>query len=155
MQNTTPEQFEALAAAMRRSPDLRVRQGSQWDPIAISINHEGRPYTTAYKEELTEEEVVLQQNILLSLMELFPGTEWEMQVDKSSLTYGMSSVKGPPPQLGGLYIEFVIDRRVTCERVVVDTETVVEEVPDPEAPKVRREVEKEIVEWRCHGWVEE
>lgn len=54
---------------------------------------------------------------------------------------------------GPMRLHVYIDRNEVCDRVVVGTETVVEKGPDPEAvaalPVVEREVEREIVEWRC------
>lgn len=55
---------------------------------------------------------------------------------------------------GPVSVTGYIDREQVCERVVVGHETVIEAGPDPDAvaalPVVEREVEREIVEWRCH-----
>lgn len=54
---------------------------------------------------------------------------------------------------GPVTLAAYIEREQVCDRVVVGTEVVVETGPDPEAvaalPVVEREVEREIVEWRC------
>lgn len=54
---------------------------------------------------------------------------------------------------GPVTLAAYIEREQVCDRVVVGTEMVVETGPDPEAvaalPVVEREVEREIVEWRC------
>jgi hypothetical protein len=53
----------------------------------------------------------------------------------------------------GLGVLVIADRDEVCERVVVGTETVTEERPDPEAlaalPTVTVTEEREVVEWRC------
>ena len=55
---------------------------------------------------------------------------------------------------GPVALQAYAERGQVCERVVVSTETVVEEVPDPEAlakvPTVQVAREVEQVEWRCH-----
>lgn len=52
-------------------------------------------------------------------------------------------------EFGAIQLAVTVDRSQVCERVVVGTETVTEEVPDPNAPKVKRPVTREIVEWKC------
>lgn len=54
---------------------------------------------------------------------------------------------------GGVSVDLQTDRDEVCERVVVDTREIVEEVPDPVAvaalPKVKQTRVEEIVEWKC------
>lgn len=53
----------------------------------------------------------------------------------------------------GVSVDLQTDRDEVCERVVVDTREIVEEIPDPEAvaklPKVKQTRVEEIVEWKC------
>lgn len=49
----------------------------------------------------------------------------------------------------GVDWEVTTGREAVCERVVVGTEIVEEEVPDPDAPRITVTTEKEIVEWKC------
>jgi len=53
--------------------------------------------------------------------------------------------------LRGLRIQLTAKRDLVCERVVIGTETVVEQVPDPavEVPMVEVVREQEVVQWRC------
>lgn len=57
-------------------------------------------------------------------------------------------------RLHGLKIKLTAWRAQVCERVVVDTREVTEEVPDPEAlaevPKVKQRRTVETIEWRCN-----
>lgn len=54
---------------------------------------------------------------------------------------------------GAVSVDFQTDREEVCERVVVDTREIVEEVPDPEQvaklPKVKQTRVEEIAEWKC------
>lgn len=54
---------------------------------------------------------------------------------------------------GGVSVDLQTDRDEVCDRVVVDTREIVEEIPDPEAvaklPKVKQTRVEEIVEWKC------
>lgn len=54
---------------------------------------------------------------------------------------------------GPVTVSGYLPREEVCDRVVIGTEKVIEKGPDPEAvaalPVVEREVEREIVEWRC------
>ena len=55
-------------------------------------------------------------------------------------------------ELGGLHVQVVVDQAAVCERVVVGTETVTREVPDPDAapvPTVTVTETVEKVEWQC------
>ncbi len=53
----------------------------------------------------------------------------------------------------GFTVDLQTDRDEVCERVVVDTREIVEEVPDPVAvaalPLVKQTRVEEIVEWKC------
>lgn len=55
--------------------------------------------------------------------------------------------------LGPVKVQFIADRDEVCERVVVGTREVTEEVPDPDAlaavPKITVTKTVEDVEWRC------
>ncbi|GGM84975.1 hypothetical protein GCM10012275_64670 [Longimycelium tulufanense] len=55
--------------------------------------------------------------------------------------------------VGGIKVEVLARRNEVCERIVVGTREVVEEVPDPEAmaavPTVKRKRTEEIVRWEC------
>lgn len=59
---------------------------------------------------------------------------------------------------GFMKLEILARRTEVCERVVVDTVEVVEEVPDPEVlatvPKVTVTRTEEIVEWQCRPLLE-
>ena len=50
---------------------------------------------------------------------------------------------------GPVKLRFVFWRDAVCTKRVVKTETVEETVPDPDAPKVTRLREREVVEWDC------
>lgn len=52
-------------------------------------------------------------------------------------------------QIEGLRVQVIADRDQVCERVVVGTETVTREVPDPDVPMVTVTEIVEQVEWRC------
>lgn len=51
--------------------------------------------------------------------------------------------------LRGLLVQFTALRNAVCERVVVGTDTVVKQVPDPAAPMVAVVEEVDRVEWVC------
>lgn len=51
--------------------------------------------------------------------------------------------------IGVIQMQVATARDNVCERRVVGTELVTEEVPDPNAPLIVREVSREIVEWDC------
>ena len=59
---------------------------------------------------------------------------------------------------GFIKVDILANREEVCERVVVDTVEVVEEVPDPEVlatvPKVTVTRTEEIVEWQCRPLLE-
>jgi len=73
-----------------------------------------------------------------------PGTKTKQVTDDYMRLGGM---------LRGLHIKVVAARDEVCERVVVGTREVTEEVPDPQAlaavPKVTVTRTVEEVEWRC------
>lgn len=50
---------------------------------------------------------------------------------------------------GWPHIYVYADREQVCERVVTGTREVVEEIPDPDAPKITRTRTEEIVEYHC------
>lgn len=56
-------------------------------------------------------------------------------------------------QFGPHVVHLFTDRNAVCERIVVGTETVEVEGPDPEAvaalPTVKRTETREVVEWHC------
>lgn len=54
-------------------------------------------------------------------------------------------------KLAGLKIQLTAFRGEVCERVVVGTREVTEEIPDPAAPKVIVTKTVEDVEWRCNS----
>lgn len=49
----------------------------------------------------------------------------------------------------GIRAQVLAYRDQVCQRVVVGTREVVEEVPDPDAPTIQRTRTEDIVEWQC------
>lgn len=79
---------------------------------------------------------------------------------RAGMAHGASVTKRNDDKFGGavltwgpVSLEAFATREQVCERVVVGTKEITEEVPDPEAlaavPKVERTRTEEIVEWRC------
>ena len=52
-------------------------------------------------------------------------------------------------QMGGLHVRLIAERDAVCRKVVTGTREVTEEIPDPDAPKVRVTRVVEDVEWDC------
>lgn len=85
---------------------------------------------------------------LAAMTRLLDGKR-EKEVDESSSSHGFR-VKG---SIRGLRVIIYADRDQVCTRRVVGTETVTEQIPDPEyvdkAPLVEVTTERQIVEWDC------
>lgn len=64
-------------------------------------------------------------------------------------TYGGGTYYELVGKFSGIEIRLVTFRSKVCERVVVGTREVYEEIPDPDAPKVAVIKTVEDVEWRC------
>lgn len=85
-----------------------------------------------------------QQAVLADVARALPGkvTKYVLKVDETLFTIsGRLS--------GGIYIKVVADRDEVCERVVVGTRKVTEQVPAPDAPMVEVTRTVEDVEWHC------
>jgi hypothetical protein len=79
---------------------------------------------------------------------------------RAGLKHGAEILKGGSDQWftaklmwGPVKLHINARRDEVCERVVVDTREIVEEIPDPEQvaklPKVKQTRVEEIVEWKC------
>jgi hypothetical protein len=95
------------------------------------------------------------------------GPDAEEQIAKLVKILGVPFTKNDPTEShynesyyvlegtwAGVKVEIVTHRSMVCERVVVLTEDVEEEVPDPELvkalPTVKQHHTREIVEWQCN-----
>lgn len=82
------------------------------------------------------------------------------EIARITRRYGATTTKDVHTDMHNLFCDFGVvklhvlaNRSEVCERVVVDTVEVVEEVPDPEVlatvPKVTVVRTEEVVEWQC------
>lgn len=95
------------------------------------------------------------------------GSDAEEQIAKLVKILGVPFTKNDPSANGynemyyvlegtwaGVSVEIITERSTVCERVVVLTEDIEEEVPDPELvkalPTVKQHHTREIVEWQCN-----
>lgn len=85
-----------------------------------------------------------QREQLAAWSRVLPGRK---QKDGSDTLFNLNGA------FGGLHIKVICDRDVVCERVVVATREVTEQIPDPDAlaavPTVTVTKTVEDVEWRC------
>ena len=119
--------LRALADVIEQHPDLRLPSTghSDWAPIHVIPRDDQRAELAAWARVLPGRKAKSPRGEYLDL----EGT------------------------LHGLHIKVICDRGEVCERVVVGTEEVTKEVPDPEyvaaAPMVTVTETVEQVEWRC------
>lgn len=120
--------LRALATTLEHHPDLELPYDGRSSSINVMVHGDQRERVAAWARVL-------------------PGAKNKRASTNGAYFY----LEG---RMAGLQIAVIADRGEVCERVVVGTREVTEEVPDPEAvaalPKRTQTRVEEVVEWRCH-----